>query len=110
MVSRFRRGDSTIFFFHFIEVRVFCILTSADKCKDERKLIETRKDFGEALRIPDWRILQLTNYTATDIKSNGRTKPNFEKDLQVLDAFHRILRKAETRHQINAKEQAASGN
>ena len=84
-------------------MRVYLILTQEDKNSDEKKLADVRSKYTEALRISEFRILKLSNYTSEDVMEDGRTKPNFEKDLQVLNAFNRILRKAENRDRMKEK-------
>lgn len=88
-----------------IEIRIYCILTHGDRLtestKHEAQVLESMKDYSEALRIPLSRIMKLSNYTSDDIKQDGRTKPNLRKDLQALSAFRRILSKSGTRYWLH---------
>jgi GTP-binding protein EngB required for normal cell division len=95
------------------EVRVYCVLTHKDKLgksdREKKALSESVKQYSKAMRIPEHRIMILSNYVSDEIQANGRTKPDLEKDLEILNAFRQILSKSGTRNWPNAKARGETG-
>ncbi|XP_065837030.1 uncharacterized protein [Oscarella lobularis] len=82
------------------DLRIFAFITKLDKITDkdrrDQKVEDITQNFKMILNVPKHRVMQITNFTADDDYDTAKMKyrPNKNKELGILNAFGKILTRA----------------